>query len=59
MTSTRISDCPPLFHDNVLGVPKGKKVATTPRKRKSSMRDFRTKEEYKRFATSRNAATKR
>ena len=61
MTSTVISDCPALFHDNVLGVPRGKKkVATTrPRKRKSSMRDFRTKEEFQRFAKSRNAATKR
>ena len=59
MASTRISDCPVLFNDDVLGVPKGKKSATTPRKRKSAMKDFQTQEEYKRFAKSRNAATKR
>merc|ERR1719219_335617 len=59
MASTRIRDCPVLFNDDVLGVPKGKKSATSPRKRKSAMKDFQTQEEYKRFAKSRNAATKR
>jgi len=48
-----------LLNDNVSGVPKGKKAATTPRKRKSAMKDFQTKEEYQRFAKSRNAATKK
>ena len=59
MASTRIRDCPVLFNDDVLGVPKGKKSAASPRKRKSAMKDFQTQEEYKRFAKSRNAATKR
>jgi len=48
-----------LLNDNVSGVPKGKKAATAPRKRKSAMKDFQTKEEYQRFAKSRNAATKK
>ena len=59
MASTQMSDCPLLFSNNVLEVPKGKKAASTPRKRKSAMKDFQTKEEYQRFAKSRNAATKR
>jgi len=59
MASTLIRDCPVLFNDDVLGVPKGKKSAASPRKRKSAMKDFQTQEEYKRFAKSRNAATKR
>jgi len=48
-----------LLNDNASGVPKGKKAATAPRKRKSAMKDFQTKEEYQRFAKSRNAATKK
>ena len=59
MASTLIRDCPVLFNDDVLGVPKGKKSAASHRKRKSAMKDFQTQEEYKRFAKSRNAATKR
>ena len=69
MASTRVGDCPVLFHDSVLGVPpksnkklatsKKKLATTTPRKRKSAMKDFKTTEDYKRFAKSRNAATKR
>ena len=61
MASSRIGDCPVVLfdNDNVSGVPKGKKAATAPRKRKSAMKDFPTKEEYQRFAKSRNAATKK
>ena len=62
MASTRVRDCPVQFHNSVLGVPpkSNKKLATTkPRKRKSAMKDFKTTEDYKRFSTSRNAATKR
>lgn len=69
MASTQVGDCPVLFHDSVLGVPpksnkklatsKKKLATTTPRKRKSAMKDFKMMEDYKRFAKSRNAATKR
>ena len=36
-----------------------KAAAEGKRRRKSAMRDFRTQEEYEKFAKSRNAATKR
>ena len=69
MASTQVRDCPVLFDDSALGVAlksnkkqatsKKKLATTTPRKRKSAMKDFKTTEDYNRFSKSRNAATKR
>jgi len=62
MASTLVSDLDSLFGVGV-GPGRGKKGMNSshnaPRKRKSAMKDFSTEEEYKKFAKSRNAATKR
>ena len=64
MASTLVSDLDSLFGVGSVGVEpgrgkKGMNSTHAPRKRKSAMKDFSTEEEYKKFAKSRNAATKR
>jgi len=63
MASTLVSDLDSLFGVGSVGPGRGKKGMNSsthaPRKRKSAMKDFSTEEEYKKFAKSRNAATKR
>ena len=63
MASTLVSDLDSLFGVGSMGPGRGKKGMNSsthaPRKRKSAMKDFSTEEEYKKFAKSRNAATKR